>query len=328
VKDRRPAFEPWRNAKSWVQSLFGLGLAASLAPSAAAARKNDGKDNKRSDEDPGKKSREDDEAKSSKRDDEGRDNTDESSSRKSDKRGDDQSSESSGKNKDRDGDSDKAGNDESSKGSKRAEKQDDAANDDASRDKDRKGNRQDDNQASNSDDSAGDTAGDEATPTLSRREARRQAKQAASAEDDTDDADGGGDRRARKFEQSADDDSAQADDGQTDPELTAATDHSPATTPAHIGIAQTNPHVDLDDVPAVADVPDLSDAEVVVQANDNVIAGVSPTGGFAFARSGDMTVISGPDGPRIIQGTIEEVVVPVDDEPADDGGNNDVEFSS
>jgi hypothetical protein len=91
----------------------------------------------------------------------------------------------------------------------------------------------------------------------------------------------------------------------------------------------SNPNVALDDV------PDLSEAELVIEANPDVIASVSSSGGFAFARSGDVIAISGPDGASIIQSDDPEVGVTLDpivdepfDEPSDDGGNNDIDFSS
>ena len=78
-------------------------------------------------------------------------------------------------------------------------------------------------------------------------------------------------------------------------------------------LQDTNPNVNLDDV------PDLSDADLAVQANEDVIAAVSTNGGFALARSGDITVISGPDGPRIIR-TPEGSTAPP---PSNDNSGND-----
>jgi len=89
-------------------------------------------------------------------------------------------------------------------------------------------------------------------------------------------------------------------------------------------VAQENPNVSVDDVPATS-VNDL-----VVEANDNVIASVSTSGGFAFARSGGVTAVTGPDGASIIQtgdvttGTRGSTPA----EPSEDGGNNDLDFSS
>ena len=68
----------------------------------------------------------------------------------------------------------------------------------------------------------------------------------------------------------------------------------------------------------------------MVEANDDVIATVSTSGGFAFARSGDVIAVTGPDGASIIQTgdvtTGTRGTTPP--EPSDDGGNNDLDFSS
>lgn len=98
----------------------------------------------------------------------------------------------------------------------------------------------------------------------------------------------------------------------------------PTDTPPPVS---TNPNV------SITDVPSLDDAELLVEANPDVIASVSSRGGFAFARSGDVTVVSGPDGPTIIRtGAVDtgtDTAPPVDEEPLDDGGNNgDTDFVS
>ena len=112
-------------------------------------------------------------------------------------------------------------------------------------------------------------------------------------------------RRSREFEQRADD--APADDV---PDVTSVT-------PA-------NPNVVIEDVPS------SPIADLVVDANDDVIARVSTGGGFAFARSGDVIAVSGPDGASIVQTgdvtTGTSGTSPA--EPSDEGGNNDVGFSS
>jgi hypothetical protein len=78
---------------------------------------------------------------------------------------------------------------------------------------------------------------------------------------------------------------------------------------------------------AVEDVPNTSPNDLLVQANDNVVANVSTSGGFAFARSGDVTAISGPDGASIVQnGTGTTGTSPT--EPSSDGGNNNTDFAS
>jgi hypothetical protein len=77
-------------------------------------------------------------------------------------------------------------------------------------------------------------------------------------------------------------------------------------------------------------VPITSIADVVAQSNDDVVAGVSSSGGFAFARSGDVIAISGPDGASVVQSG--DVIAgtrgtsPV--EPPDEGGNNNPDYFS
>lgn len=120
---------------------------------------------------------------------------------------------------------------------------------------------------------------------------------------DEDSSQGSG-RRVREFEQQADE---PADD-----------------TPAQTTVTPANPNVVVDDIPGT------SIADLVVEANDDVIATVSTSGGFAFARSGDVIAVTGPDGATIIQtgdvtsGTSGTIPA----EPSDDGGNNDLVFSS
>lgn len=98
----------------------------------------------------------------------------------------------------------------------------------------------------------------------------------------------------------------------------------------------------LDDVPDVTtvtpanpnavidDIPDTSINDLVVQGNEDVIATVSTSGGFAFARSGDVVAVTGPDGASIIQtGDVTTGTNGTDPtEPPADGGNNDVDFAS
>jgi hypothetical protein len=113
-----------------------------------------------------------------------------------------------------------------------------------------------------------------------------------------------GGRHVRDFEQRAD---APADD------VPNATDATPA-----------NPNDVIDTVPST------SINDLVVNANDDVIASVSTSGGFAFARSGGVTAVTGPDGASIIQTgdvtTGTRGTTPT--EPSDDGGNNNLDFSS
>jgi len=118
-----------------------------------------------------------------------------------------------------------------------------------------------------------------------------------------------GGRHVREFQQQAD-----------EPVADAPADDVPDTTT----VTPANPNV------VISDVPDTSANDLIVQANDNVIATVSSSGGFAFARSGGVTAVTGPDGASIIQ--TGEVTSGTDGtnptEPSDDGGNNDLDFTS
>ena len=150
---------------------------------------------------------------------------------------------------------------------------------------------------------------DDSTGGKSDRDARRQDAESksnsseSSSEESNSHQHGG--RHVREFEQRAED--VPGDD-----------------TPDQISVTQENPNVTVDDVPATS-VNDL-----VVEANDNVIASVSTSGGFAFARSGGVTAVTGPDGASIILTgdvtTGTRGTTPT--EPSDDGGDNDMDFSS
>ena len=125
-----------------------------------------------------------------------------------------------------------------------------------------------------------------------------------------------GDPHVRRFAQKAADQTQDAP-----PADSTAGDVPDATT-----ITPANPNDVIDQVPSTS----LND--LLVQGNDHVIASVSTSGGFAFARSGDVIAVTGPDGASIIQsdgvstGTGTGTSNPT--EPSDDGGNNDVGFSS
>jgi hypothetical protein len=90
----------------------------------------------------------------------------------------------------------------------------------------------------------------------------------------------------------------------------------------------TNPNVSVDTSP-------VDDPTLVVESNPGVIASVSARGGFAFARSDDIVAVTGPDGASIVQadsfvppGTSPPPPPTSDLEPTDDGGNNDIGFTS
>jgi hypothetical protein len=220
------------------------------------------------------------------------------------------------------------------KGERRADSQerkhDDAGND--GDDRDQKNQQQEQNSDQKSDDKAGTEDRDsgaksekrdrnesrsendesreqaESDNGKSRGESRRRdddsdsSSREASSEDD--DSSQGGGRRVREFEQQADE---------------------PAENiPAPTTVTPANPNVVIDDVPTT------SIADLVVEANEDVIATVSTSGGFAFARSGDVIAVTGPDGATIIQtGDVTTGTNGTDPvEPPADGGNNDLDFAS
>jgi hypothetical protein len=131
---------------------------------------------------------------------------------------------------------------------------------------------------------------------------RRDADSDSSSRDDSsaDDSNQGGRRRVQEFEQQA------------------------AETPAPTTVTPANPNVVIDDIPTT------SIADLVVEANEDVIATVSASGGFAFARSGDVIAVTGPDGASIIQtGDVTTGTSGTDPaEPPADGGNNTPDFMS
>ena len=224
----------------------------------------------------------------------------------------------------------------------------------------RKSERRDDNQARNNDDS-GDNRQE---PSQNEQEAKRKNDDRASSEDretsdesrsaekrDRDDrrqeddvsseqgGSDGGKSRGDSSRRDADSDSGSRDDSSTDndsdqsgrrvreleQEVDEPLEDVPVEdVPAPTTITPGNPNV------VVEDIPTTSIADLVVEANDDVIATVSTSGGFAFARSGDVIAVTGPDGASIIQtgdvnagtrGTPPE-------EPSDDGGDNDMDFLS
>jgi hypothetical protein len=121
-----------------------------------------------------------------------------------------------------------------------------------------------------------------------------------------------GGRHLRGFEQKAADEPTSDSPSDSTP---------PSDVPDSSSATPANPNV------AVEDVPNTSPNDLLVQANDNVVANVSTSGGFAFARSGDVTAISGPDGASIVQnGTGTTGTSPT--EPSSDGGNNNTDFAS
>lgn len=192
------------------------------------------------------------------------------------------------------------------RGSDRGNDRNASTEDTKSSDKSDKSGKRDRNETRNQDDESSEQSGSDSGK--NRGESRRgdddsdsSSRNSSSVDDDSSQGSG---RRVREFEQRADE---PADD-----------------TPVQTTVTPANPNVVVDDIPGT------SIADLVVEANDDVIATVSTSGGFAFARSGDVIAVTGPDGATIIQtgdvttgtrGTIPP-------EPSDDGGNNDLDFSS
>jgi hypothetical protein len=239
--------------------MSGLGLAAILPRTAAAARK-------------GERRADNDESKNG----DGGENRDDRDHRNQNERGSDR------------------GNDRK------------ASSEDAdSGDKSAKSEKRDRNESRSQDDESSEQGGSDSGK--NRGESRRgedhpdSSSRNSSADDDSDQEGG---RRVREFEQQADE----------------PTDDTPALTT----VTPANPNVVIDDIPGT------SIADLVVEANDDVIATVSASGGFAFARSGDVIAVTGPDGATIIQtGDVTTGTRGTNPpEPSDDGGNNDLDFSS
>jgi hypothetical protein len=172
--------------------------------------------------------------------------------------------------------------------------------------------------ASEKDHVSDESAGDERGRVTHRQEARAEANDAGGSNND-----GGNTRRTQELEQRRNRDDEPADE--------PPADEPPAeepTTPAPV--VPTNPNVPAD---TPTGIPELTDAELIVQGNEDVIASVSTSGGFAFARSGNVIAISGPDGAQIIQSDepiFEPDVAPspAPEEPSPDGGDNGMDFTS
>jgi hypothetical protein len=206
---------------------------------------------------------------------------------------------------------DDSGNDRDDRDQKNQDEQaSDQKNDDKAgaedRDSSGKSGKRDRNESRSENDESRDQGG--ADNGKSRGESRRRdddsdssSRDASSADDDSGQ---GGGRRVREFEQQA--------------------DEPVEETPAPTTVTPANPNVVVDDIPTT------SIADLVVEANEDVVATVSTSGGFAFARSGDVIAVTGPDGATIIQtGDVTTGTNGTDPaEPPADGGNNDLDFSS
>ena len=195
---------------------------------------------------------------------------------------------------------------QSEHGSDRGNDRKASAEDGDSSDKSDKSTKRDRNETRSEDDETSEQGGSDGAK--NRGESRR-------GEDDS----GSGSRNSS----SGDDDSSE-ESGRRVREFEQQTDEPAEDTPAQTTVTPANPNIVVDDIPGT------SIADLVVEANDDVIATVSASGGFAFARSGDVIAVTGPDGATIIQtGDVTTGTNGTDPpEPSDDGGNNDVDFSS
>jgi hypothetical protein len=219
-----------------------------------------------------------------------------------------------GVNEDQEDDAKGNRNDGGDAGSSGKDKNADAQSEDKnSGEKESKGdeNRSSDKSDRDSSRDEGDGGGRDKTEAESDRQAARRQDAATESDEsprknsDGGESDHGGGRRSHEFEQRADD---------------AVVEDEPAAT---IVAPILNPNV------VITDTPQISDVDLVVDANPDVIASVSASGGFAFARSGDVTAVTGPDGASIIRSGEDAPATTTDRvEPSDDGGNNDLDFSS
>ncbi len=163
-----------------------------------------------------------------------------------------------------------------------------------------------------------ETATDESAGGGSRRVSRRQEADSSSNENPNTSADEGTTRHSKDFAQYR---------NRTEEQEAEASVENPVT-PGQI--ATSNPNVLLDDLLLDAGAFNVGS---VVEGNGDVVANVSPGGGFAFARSGNVVAISGPDGATILHTDdpdyrVSTNTAPRATEPSPDGGNNDVDFTS
>lgn len=148
-----------------------------------------------------------------------------------------------------------------------------------------------------------------------RQESKRQDASSESTDEDQGGTKGGGRNSDADAEQAQRDGrNNNSDDGLDD-------EPSPTPTPAPPPV--TNPNVPIPDTSG-----DPDDVELIVQSNPDVIAQTSTSGGFAFARSGGVTAITGPDGARIIRTGEPDAPAPTPTPPPDGGDNNPPDFTS
>ena len=143
----------------------------------------------------------------------------------------------------------------------------------------------------------------------------------------TTEADGGGTRRESRRQDATTEstDTSRTQDGARN---NAGEDHRVRA------VEQRAEDVVVVDEPAPTSIPDAPMADLLVEENSGVIAGVSRSGAYAFSRSGDVTAISGPYGASVTSGDVTAISGPYGaylvgpDEPSTDGGNNDPDFIS
>jgi hypothetical protein len=188
--------------------------------------------------------------------------------------------------------------------------------------------KQDRNQERTGNDESVEQNGSESGKSRSGSSSRSDDANSSSGETSGEDADSQhhGGRHAREFAQ------------QTDESLD---DSPPEIEPDATNVTRANPDV------FIHDVPDFSINDLMVEANDDLLPAVSSSGGFAFARSGDVIAFTGPDGASFarsgdviaVRGPDGASIVHTGDvsagtrgtdpvEPPDDGGNNDPGFMS
>lgn len=169
-------------------------------------------------------------------------------------------------------------------------------------------------------DRSGSNDGDEKV----RQESKRQDTSSQSSDEDQDGDAGGGRRNGDGDAESAQ--RARNNNNDSGDNL----DDEPSPTPTPVPPPATNPNVTIPDTSGT----DPDDVELIVQSNPDVIAQTSASGGFAFAQSGGVTAISGPDGAKIIQtgeagaGTVTPAPTPTPSQPSPDGGDNNTGFTS
>lgn len=212
----------------------------------------------------------------------------------------------------------------------RKEERRDAEAGDDSRDKDK----QKDANADNTDKS-GERLKDETQEPKDRTEKQgRRDERAENDDTSVNDESTGGTRRSVSRKQEADADDSDDGSGRQRRTEELAQDRGRDDEP-NLGDT-TDDIVPTPTVPSNPTIPvdtalDATDADLFIEANPDVIASTSTSGGFAFARSGNVIAVSGPDGAQIIQTDDPDAIVtpsPSPNPPSDDGGNNDVDFSS